>query len=206
MHAEPFFRGLGPPNGQTGGMPAALLLSFVLASPDAGVATRAAGGRDAGTVADAGVVEARRAPDAPSAAELERLRQRVLELEARATELEAQGRRVEALTKKVEQTADALAAFKREVNEREEQRLEAERKAAEARARLEAVNKSLLAADQQLATGATNIGDTLRAAEATYTGPALQYVQAARAALANGDLGSARRLLLLAVLEAQSAR
>ena len=181
------------------------LLALVLAVvPDAGVVVSKP------LLADAGVapVVARPVVTEPSTGlELERLRKRVTELEARATELERQVKQVEALSKKVDQTNDDLAAFKKEVNEREDARRESERRVVEQKQRFEAATRSLVTVDQQLSTGSTgSVNEALRAAEATYTGTALQYVQAARASLANGDLNTARRYLLLAVLEAQAAR
>jgi len=180
------------------------LLALVLAAaPDAGVVSKP-GAVDAGIapVAVRSVVT-----EPPSNLELERLRKRVAELEARATELERQARQVEALSKKVEQTNDDLAAFKKEVNEREDARRETERRAVEQKQRYEAVSRSLVTVDQQLSTGTTtNVNEALRAAEATYTGAALQYVQAARASFGSGDLATVRKYLLLAAFEAQATR
>jgi septal ring factor EnvC (AmiA/AmiB activator) len=180
------------------------VLALVLAAaPDAGVVSKP-------FLADAGVapVAARPVATEPSTGlELERLRKRVTELEARTTDLERQVKQVEALSKKVEQTNDDLAAFKKEVNEREDARRESERRVVEQKQRFEAVTRSLVTVDQQLSTGSTaSVNEALRAAEATYTGPALQYVQAARTSLANGDLNTARKYLLLAVLEAQAVK
>ena len=185
-------------------MNATLLSMLLAAAPDAGVASKPA-------AADAGVaspVTPRPVASEPvSNAELDRLRKRVAELEARTTELERQAKQLDALTKKLDQTNDDLAAFKKEVNEREDARRESERRVVEQKQRFEAVTKSLVTVDQQLSTGSTaSVNEALRAAEATYTGTALQYVQAARASLANGDLNTARKYLLLAVLEAQATR
>ncbi|MDP1922071.1 MAG: hypothetical protein Q8L14_37870 [Myxococcales bacterium] len=185
-------------------MNATLLSMLLAAAPDAGALSKLA-------AADAGV--AAPLPPRPVAnesvsnAELERLRKRITELEARATELERQAKQLDALTKKLDQTNDDLAAFKKEVNGREDARRESERRVVEQKQRFEAVSRSLVTVDQQLSTGATaNVNEALRAAEATYTGTALQYVQSARASMANGDLATARKYLLLAVLEAQAAR
>lgn len=192
-----------------------LLTLVVAAAPVDGGPSR---GRDGGVAVDAGTP-----PRPADAAEVERLRARLVdlaantddavaplkkrlsELEARTLDLEKQTRQVEALQKKLDRTAEELATLKREVNEREEQRKEAERKAAEQKARTEAVSRALVMADQQLASGASSaaVAETLRAAEASYTGPALEYVRSARAALANNDLGSARKFIGLAVLETQ---
>lgn len=182
-------------------MNSTLLVLVLAAAPDAGVVSKP-------LVADAGIAPvAARVTEPSSGLELERLRKRVAELEARTTELERQAKQLDALAKKLDQTNDDLAAFKKEVNEREDARRESERRVVEQKQRYEAVSRSLVTVDQQLSTGATaNVNEALRAAEATYTGTALQYVQAARASMANGDLATARKYLLLAVLEAQAAK
>lgn len=190
-----------------------LVASLVLtAGPvDAGTTRRLDGGTaDAGVrTADAAEVERLRSRLVDLAANTEDtiapLKKRLTDLEARTVELEKQARQVEALQKKLERTNDELATLKREVNEREEQRQETERKAAEQKTRLEAVTRGLIAVDQQLASGATSaqVAETLRAAESSYTGAALEYVRSARAALANNDLSTARKFIGLAVLETQ---
>lgn len=185
-------------------MNATLLSMLLAAAPDAGAVSKPA-------AADAGVALAVTprpvANESVSNAELERLRRRVAELEARATELERQAKQIDVLIKKVDQTNDDLAAFKKEVNEREDARRESERRVVEQKQRHEAVSRSLVTVDEQLSRGSTaSVNEALRAAEATYTGTALQYVQSARASLANGDLATARKYLLLAVLEAQATR
>jgi chromosome segregation ATPase len=190
-----------------------LVASLVLtAGPvDAGTTRRLdAGTADAGVrTADAAEVERLRARLVDLAANTEDtiapLKKRLTDLEARTVELEKQARQVEALQKKLERTNDELASLKREVNEREEQRKETERKVTEQKTRLESVTRGLIAVDQQLASGATSaqVAETLRAAEGSYTGAALEYVRSARAALANNDLSTARKFIGLAVLETQ---
>lgn len=175
--------------------------AMVLMASDAGFSFRSV---DAGArTVDAGVVvEAPR--ELASAAELERIKRRVTELETKNLELERQLKNVDALSKKVDQANEDFTAFKKVVEEREEARKEAERKAAEAKQRFEAASRGLFTADQTLASGSlANVSEQIRAAEASYTGMALQYVQAARVALGNNDLGTARRMLLLAVFETQ---
>ncbi|MDP3237366.1 MAG: hypothetical protein Q8S33_36380 [Myxococcales bacterium] len=181
-------------------MNATLLSMLLAAAPDAGALSKPA-------AADGGVASVMTPrPVATEPLSNAELRKRVTELEARATELERQVKQLDALAKKLDRTNDDLAAFKKEVNEREDARRESERRVAEQKQRSEAVTRSLVTADQQLSTGSTNVTEALRAAEATYTGAALQYVQAARASLANGDLNTARKYLLLAVLEAQTVK
>lgn len=180
------------------------LLAMLLAAPalDAGVAADA-GRADAGvahvtpTVDVAAVVEAAVAP----------LRKRVIDLETRAAELENKVQTIESLSRKVDQLSSTVTTLERDVKEREAERVETERRTTEQRQRTEAVSRGLVWAEQQLALGTTpnGVSDALRAAEATATGPAQQYVQAARTALANGDLSSARKLIGLALLEMQAA-
>lgn len=176
--------------------------AVVLMAPDAGFSFKTA---DAGVRAvDAGVVVVEPPRDMASAAELERLKKRVADLETKNLDLERQLKSVDALSKKVDQANDDFAAFKKVVEEREQERKETERRALEARQRFEAASRGLFTADQTLASGSlANVSEQLRAAEAAYSGMALQYVQAARAALGNNDLGTARRMLMLAVFETQ---
>lgn len=192
-----------------------LLVTAVLAAPDAGPPLKPDAGSprppDAGvvfTVTDAGVAAPPPRPmDAVSTAEFDRLKKRVSELEARNVEVERQLRQLDGLPKRLDDLKEEFVAFKREVNEREEARRENERRASEAKQRYESGTRALINADQELATGSTaSVAEQLRIAEATYTGVALQYVQAAKVALKNNDLGSARRMLLLAVLESQFNR
>ncbi|MCU0701254.1 MAG: hypothetical protein MUC96_32490 [Myxococcaceae bacterium] len=195
------------------GMLTIVVALSIAAAPDAGVLRPTDGGTaDAGTAArpvDAAELERLRARLVDLAAHTEDvvapLKKRLAELEARTAELEKQAQKVDSLQKKLDRTTDELATLKREVNEREEQRKESERKAVEQKTRLEAVTRSLIAVDQQLASGATSaqVAETLRAAEGSYTGAALEYVRSARAALANNDLSTARKFIGLAVLETQ---
>jgi predicted RNase H-like nuclease (RuvC/YqgF family) len=171
-----------------------LALSMILAAAPADGGTRL-------VATDGGVPDAPK-PARPAGGELEALKKRVTELEARTAELERQVKQVDALAKKLDQATDDLEALKRDADERKQ----AEQQAAERKQRSEAVARGLAAADEQLASGNTNIEASLRAAEATYTGAALELVRAARQALANGDVASARRYLALAVSVAWQAR
>lgn len=189
-----------------------LVLLMALAAPDAGQSVP-----DGGTKPDAGIALAPASSDGLRALEkrlaeltaktndaLTTLKERVASLEAKNTNLELQLQQANATAKR---TADDYATFKKEVNEREDERRETERKALELRQRFDTVTRGFVAVDQQLAQGtAGNVNELIRQAETTYTGSALQYVRAAKAALANNDLGGARRYLLLAVLETQFTR
>jgi chromosome segregation ATPase len=193
-----------------------LVTALVLLAPDAGAPAKPA--PDAGVKVappDAGVPEAEVLKVKEQVTDLTTrtsegltgLKKRVADLEAKTADLEAKVKRAAELEGQLAKTRDELAAFKREVNEREEERQQRERRAAEARQRFDTATRGLVAADQQLATGSVGtVAEQLRQAEASYTGLALQYVQAARAALANNDLGTARRMLMLAVVEGQFSR
>lgn len=180
------------------------LCSLVLAAADGGVALRTdAGSVDGGVSAEPKVTPTVQ-PDPAVVAKLEELKRRVTEAETRAAD---QARQLESLNKRFESLTDEVKSFKREVAERETERKESERRTSEQRQRLESTTKQLISLDQQLASGVTSGAmEQLRAAEATYSGAALQYVQAARVALTNGDVASARKLLGLAVLETQLTR
>ncbi len=189
------------------------LVLLLLTAPDAGLLKA-----DAGTKADAGVVLSQLEPDAQlkqldkrlselaskTSESLGTLKQRVTELEAKSADLELKLKQAESTAKRA---ADEYAAFKKDVNDREQQRKDAEQKAIEQRQRFDAVTRGFVAVDQQLAQGsAGNVNELIRQAEASYSGVALQYVQAAKAALGNNDYGGARRYLLLAVMETQFSR
>ncbi|MEW6434973.1 MAG: hypothetical protein AB1730_26030 [Myxococcota bacterium] len=170
-----------------------VLVALAAAPADGGVARPSA--------ADAGVADAPKPTRTSS--EVEALKKRIIELEARTAELERKARQADELSKKLDQTADDLAALRREVDEREEAKRQAEQQAVEHKQRLEAIARGLSVADQQLSMGNTNIEAALRAAEATYTGAALEHLRSVRTALRNGDVAAARRFLALAVSEAQ---
>lgn len=169
---------------------------------------------DAGIVAspalDAGVaVVAPALPPSvptPSVAEVSHLRREVVDLKARTALLERQIAQAEATTAQFEKLGKQIADLQNQLNAAEERRIEHERKAVEKYQRAEQAVAALGAAQQQLATGNTNVGGALTLAESTMTGAALNHLQAARAALANGDLASARIWLTLAVVEAQTGR
>jgi uncharacterized coiled-coil protein SlyX len=201
-----------------------LLIVMVLAgSPDAGsLRTPDAGPSDAGVQSETSklaaavdqlksrmtefelkVAEQAKLTDSLRSAEIDRLRKRISDLETKSGE---QAKTIEVLTKRIEQAHEDHSSFRRETTEREEQRKNADQRSVEQRQKTELATKGLIAADQQLSSGATNIDQALRAAEATYSGAALQYIQAARSALTNGDLATARRAIGLAVIEAQNQR
>ncbi|MBL8919344.1 MAG: hypothetical protein JNJ54_10815 [Myxococcaceae bacterium] len=198
-----------------------LVIALVVLAPDAGVSLKPTpAGPDAGmkAPADAGAPEAEVAKVKDQVSDLTlrtsenltALKKRLSDVEAKALALETRTAALEAKLRdateraaQLDQTRDELASLKRQVNEREDER----RRALETRQRFDTATRGLVTADQQLSSGSqASVNEQLRQAEATYTGLAQQYVQAARTALGNNDLATARRMLLLAVLEAQLSR
>lgn len=188
------------------------VLLLLLNAPDAGLLKADAGTKDAGVSLTPPDPEAqlkqldKRLSElaAKTAESLTTLKQRVAELETKSADLELKLKQAESNAKRA---ADEYAAFKKDVLDKEQQRKDAEQKAIEQRQRFDAVTRGFVAVDQQLAQGSMgNVNELIRQAEASYSGAALQYVQAAKAALANNDYGGARRYLLLAVMETQFSR
>lgn len=179
----------------------ALLVALVLLAPprpDAGVPSRP----------DAGVVTEAPRPAPPSTdgrrleKELAEVKQRLADAEGRLAKAEATKDKVDELAKKL----SALEARLEKAEEAEARRADAEERAARRKVQLEQASTTLGGALQTLSTGGTNVDAALRLAESTYTGAALSYLRAARQALANGDLNTARQAITAAMLEAQAER
>ncbi len=170
--------------------------------------TRPDGGVSPVLARDGGVEESKAQGPAPaSSAELERLKRDLQDLRARTTELEQKVRQVDAVERKVDEVKKELATLSERVTANEDTRRDAERAVVEQKQRVQQATQGLVVADQQLASGNTeSVSRALQVAEASYTGAALKYVQAARTSFSNGDLASTRTLLSLAVLEAQNQR
>lgn len=178
-----------------------LLVALVLLAPprpDAGVPPKP----------DAGVAAEAPRPAAP-APETKRLEKELAEVKQRLAEAEGRLAKAESSLSKVEDLQKSLRALEARLEKAEEaeaRRSEAEERAARRKVQLEQVSTTLGGALQALSTGNTNVDAALRLAEATYTGPALQFLRAARQALANGDLNTARQAITAAMLEAQAER
>lgn len=178
----------------------ALLVALVLLAPrpDAGVAVKP----------DAGVVTEAPRPAGP-APESKKLEKELAEVKQRLSEAEGRLAKAESSLSKVEELQKSLRALEgrlEKAEEAESRRAEAEERAARRKVQLEQVATSLGGALQALSTGSTNVDAALRLAEGTYTGSALQFLRAARQALANGDLNTARQAITAAMLEAQAER
>jgi hypothetical protein len=178
--------------------------------PDAGVVPRAA---DAGVARDAGaaplatavpVVEPQRAPVVPVAdPELARLRREVADLR---TAVERHSSQTEAITAALERLGQQIGRLQTDFSSAESRRADAlQQQAARRQATADAV-AGLAFAQQQLATGSTDIAAALSVAEGAFTGSALKALQSARTALANSDLNAVRYWLAVAVAESANPR
>jgi len=184
----------------------------VAARPDAGVIVLKKPALDSGVT----VVEPTKplpplaTPEAaakgPSTAEVEQLRRDMADMKARTAQLERQTAQAEAMSQQLSKLSRQISELQGQMSETENRRADSERRAVEKKERAESAVVSLNGALQQLATGNSNVGAALNYAETTFTGSALANVQAARQALSNGDLGSARVWLNLAIAEAQANR
>ncbi|MFZ5439340.1 MAG: hypothetical protein ACOZQL_04990 [Myxococcota bacterium] len=167
--------------------------------------------RDAGVAlppkvtADAGVPEPLRKPDAPTTADVEKLRKDVAELRARVTELEPKAAKADALAADVEKLRKKLDALQADFDAAEERRASIEREAANRKAQTAQASATVNTVLQQLSLGNTsNVDAWLRTTEQQFSGNASKLVSLARAAMAQGDLNAARQYLNLALLEASA--
>ncbi len=141
-------------------------------------------------------------PAGPTRAEFEQVKADLAELKAK----NGTSAQLEALAAQLDRVSQQLTALSAQVNDHETRRQDSERRVVERRLQTEQAVTGLNAAQQALAAGSANVLPALSAAEAVLTGAALTDVQNARAALANGDLGSARVWLGLALVEAQATK
>jgi hypothetical protein len=147
-------------------------------------------GADAGP-ADAGPDEVHR--------ELQTLRARIEVLEQERAQSQMTAQQLQQLTLEVQQIRQQLAdAQARRVAD--EQQRQAQEDAVQSGV------DTLVAAQQRLVSGDASIDAELDRAQASFSGQALQDVQAAREALRNKDLAQARRLLSAAIDDARAGR
>jgi septal ring factor EnvC (AmiA/AmiB activator) len=163
---------------------------------------------DGGTKADAGVVVEAPKP-LPAATlrnadpELERLHREVVELKSM---VERQSAQLDALSTTLDKVGKQVSAVRTDLADAEQRRVDDKQKVLTHRADTATAMASVNWALEQLAQGSGNVGDALRTAENTFSGPALRAVQNARAALASNDLSAARTWLGIALSEAANAR
>lgn len=194
-----------------------LLSCVVLAAggaADAGVSRHAKPALDAGLAVVElttmpnlpAVVAPKSAVPAPNAGEVTELRREVVDLKSRAAQLEQRAAQADAMGSQLDKLSKQISDLQTQLRETENRRIETERQVVERRQQAEQAISSIGLAQQQLATGNSSAAmQAINYAERTFTGAALANVQSARAALNNGDLGSARIWLSLAVVEAQAA-
>lgn len=192
-------------------------LAFAQGKP-AAPSTPPAAARDGGVVAtratataDGGVSTP--LPPTPNVAsgELEKLRRELTELKLRALEAEQrQQARADALNTQMEKMNKQLDDIKDQltrVSEAEEKRVQADEAAATRRSATASASANLNAVLSALKSGNTaDIEPSLRYAEGVFTGIAQKNVQAARAALAQGDVFAARELLIRALMDVEQQR
>jgi len=151
---------------------------------------------------DAGVPETVRGPAPVSSAEVEKLKKELVELRARTADLETRVARAEGLASDVEKLKKRVDEVRADFDAAEAKRANAQRELETRKANVAQANATVTAVLQQLSTGATsNVDAWLRGAEQQYSGNAQKLVSLARAALAQGDLNTARQYLNLALLE-----
>ena len=185
-----------------------LAMMVLAAAPDAGVAARVKPALDAGVavVEPTKPLPVEKPVPTPSVAEVTELKREVVELKSRTSNLERQASQADAMSSQLDKLSKQITELQSQLQESEGRRLEKERQVSERRAQSEQVVASIGVAQQQLATGNTSsVGATISYAERVFTGAALADVQSARLAIQNGDLGSARIWLSLAVVDAQAA-
>lgn len=176
-------------------------------SRDAGVAVPP---RTASAAPDGGVPQPA-GTAAGSSSEIERLRREVSDLKLRSLEAEQRAQtKADALAAQVDKLSRQLDDIKGQlttVTEAEERRADAELAAQTRRTSTAAASTNLNAVLTNLSSGNTGgIEPSLRYAETVFTGNAQKNVQAARAALANGDVFAARQYLILALIDADAQR
>lgn len=150
------------------------------------------------------------AATAPSV-EVERLRKEVAELKLKALEAEQRSQaKVDALAAQMDKLSKQLEDIQSKVtrvSESEDRRVEAEQAEVTRRSSTAAASSNLNAVLTSLASGNTSgVEQSLRYAESVYSGNALKRVQAARAALSNGDVFAAREHLIMAIIDADAQR
>ena len=166
--------------------------------------------RPAGVGVDGGVPAPLTAAPVPSL-EVERLRKEVAELRMKTAEIESRSQaKVDQLTTQMDKLSKQLDDMQSKINkvsESEDKRVEQEQQEATRRTSTAAASSNINAALTSLASGNTSgVDQTLRYAEGVYSGNALKNVQAARAALVNGDTFAAREHLIMAIIDADAQR
>lgn len=167
--------------------------------------------RPAGVGVDGGIVAAPLTAAPIPSLEVEKLRKEVAELRMKTAEIESRSQaKVDQLTTQMDRLSKQLDDMQSKINkvsESEDKRVEQEQQEATRRTSTAAASSNINAALTSLSTGNTSgVDQTLRYAESVYSGNALKNVQAARAALVNGDTFAAREHLIMAIIDADAQR
>jgi hypothetical protein len=196
--------------------------------PNAGSAD---GGSADGGSADGGVARKRRRPgpevlgdppgsmrlspatEAPDAGapevstRVDKLEKEMVDLRARAAALEAQLRQAQEQQARVlPELRQQIADLRGQIAAEAERKAQAEEQQAVRREQVESAVSALLSAEQVLARGDPAVGAALDDAERTLGGQASRDVAAARLALQNHDLASARYFLGIAIAHARQGQ
>jgi TolA-binding protein len=155
--------------------------------------------RPAAAPADGGTAQAADAGPDDVHRELQALRARVDALEQDRARSQETSQQLQEITGQLQQLRQQLADV-------EAQRQAGEEQQREQRSTVDSAVSSLYAAQQRLQGGNASIDAELEQAQAAFSGQARMDVQAARAALQNKDLTTARTLLSAAISDAQAGR
>jgi predicted component of type VI protein secretion system len=134
------------------------------------------------------------------------LQREIQQLRARVDSLEQERAQTQHNARQLEQVVQELQQLRQQVADAEAQRQAAEEQQRAQRASTQAAVDSLYSAQQRLAGGDSAIEAQLDQAQSTFSGQAQRDIQAARNALRNRDLATARALLNAAISDAQSGR
>ena len=128
------------------------------------------------------------------------------QLRARVDALERERGQAQQNARQLEQVVQELKQLRQEVAGAEGPRQTAEEQQQAQRASSQAAVNSLYMAQQRLAGGDSAIETQLDQAQSAFTGQARRDIEAARVALRNRDLATARALLSAAISAAQGGR
>ena len=147
---------------------------------------------------DAGMAQADAGPD--------ELHRELQALRARVDALEQERARSQETSQQLQEISSELQQLRQQVADGDAQRQAAETEQREHHADVDSAVSVLYSARQRLESGNASIDAELNQAQAAFSGQARRDLQAARAALQNKDLSTARTLLSAAISDAQAGR
>ena len=128
------------------------------------------------------------------------------QLRARLEALERERAQAQENAQRLQQLVDDVHQLRQQIADAEAQRQAAEQERQTRRASVQSAVDALYGAQQRLAGGNSSIEAELDQAQSSFTGQAQRDIEAARAALRNRDLSTARALLSAAISDAQAGR